>query len=347
VARGPDGILGTADDIRGWSATQVWYDLLTWASPDYTYAPYLVDLYGLYHSTRMPVPVYAKTGPYSFFNDVYNSLGAWSSVGNSDYHGVLLTFRKRLSRGIAFDFNYTFSQSRDLTSEAERADIWGGIFTGGYSGFLINSWSPQLNRSWSDFDMRHQMNANWYIELPFGRGKRFGGGWPGVVNQLLGGWQVSGIFRWTSGLPANVINGRSWPTNWQLQGNATCLDQQVCPATKTTKLGEGPNLYTDPAAAFDGFRWSMPGEIGERNILRGDGYFVVDFGLGKRFRMPVEGHSLQFRWEVFNLTNSVRFDTNSLSNSIGSPGTFGLYTDVLGPVEGAARVMQFALRYEW
>ncbi len=73
----------------------------------------------------------------------------------------------------------------------------------------------------------------------------------------------------------------------------------------------------------------------------------MDFGLGKRFRMPKEGHSFQFRWEIFNLTNTPSFDTNTLSNSIGSPGTFGLYTDVLGPADGGARVMQFALRYEF
>jgi len=111
--------------------------------------------------------------------------------------------------------------------------------------------------------------------------------------------------------------------------------------------GDGPNLYPDAAAAFDQFRWSRPGETGERNILRGDGYFGIDMGLGKRFTMPWEGHSIQFRWEVFNVTNSPSFDTNSLSNSIGTPGTFGLYSEVLGPRDGGARVMQFGLRYEF
>jgi hypothetical protein len=331
----------------GLSATQVAYDLWMCMEPDYSYAPYVIDLYGAPGSWTTGDPSYAVTGPYSFFNDVYNALAAWSSVGRSEYHGMVLSVRKRMSHGVQFGFNYTLSKSRDHTSEAEYAGTYGGIFTGGYSGFLVNSWSPELSYSYSDFDMRHQVNANWVVEMPLGHGRALGSGVAGWVNQIIGGWQVSGLFRTSSGLPANSINGRSWPTNWNVQGNATCIDQQECPATKTTMLPDGPNLYADPEAAFDQFRWSMPGEIGERNILRGDGYFVIDFGLGKRFTMPTEGHSLQFRWEVFNITNSVSFDTNSLQNSIGSPGTFGYYQDVLGPADGGARVMQFALRYEF
>jgi len=65
--------------------------------------------------------------------------------------------------------------------------------------------------------------------------------------------------------------------------------------------------------------------------------------LAKKFGMPWEGHSLMFRWETFNLTNSVYFDATSLSADIGSQGTFGDYNAVMG----GPRRMQFTLRYEF
>jgi hypothetical protein len=81
-----------------------------------------------------------------------------------------------------------------------------------------------------------------------------------------------------------------------------------------------------------------------RNTLRGDGFFNIDGSLSKRFSMPYsETHNVQLRWEVFNVTNSVRFDPASVSNFLTISGNFGKYSDVLTQ----PRVMQFALRYEF
>ena len=177
-------------------------------------------------------------------------------------------------------------------------------------------------------------------------------------NAIFGGWQTAGIVRINSGLPANVINARVWPTNWNLQGNATCGsrntngDVAACPATANAKGAEHqldlpndsvPNLFGDPDAAFQAFRFTLPGQRGQRNILRGDGYFNLDLGLSKSFNMPWEGHSLKMQWQVFNVTNSVYFDTVSLTANIGSRATFGDYSAVLG----GPRRMQVAFRYEF
>ncbi len=70
----------------------------------------------------------------------------------------------------------------------------------------------------SDFDMRHQINSNWVYELPFGRGRRFGSTSNKIVEAVLGGWGVSGIFHWTSGLPFSMGSGAGWSTNWELEG---------------------------------------------------------------------------------------------------------------------------------
>jgi hypothetical protein len=93
---------------------------------------------------------------------------------------------------------------------------------------------------------------------------------------------------------------------------------------------------------YNAFRIDYPGESGTRNPLRGDGYFGIDAGLAKVFR-PVERVKLRLRWDVFNVTNSVRFDVSSIGNRLDSPNNFGVYTQTLSN----PRVMQVALRVEF
>ncbi len=348
----------------GFSATQVAYDVMNCEQPDSTVFQWLIDQlhYPGWMKGRPGDPDLDDDGipdaPFALFDDQYGTLTAWRSIARSEYHALQISLRKRMSHGVQFDLNYTLSKSLDMSSSAERADIGAGFSgTGGYTGSTINSWRPDLEYSFSDFDMRHQLNANWLVELPLGRGRWLGSNIAGWTDQILGGWQVSGIFRMNSGLPANVINDRVWPTNWNLQGNATCGPSSTltgvarCPSTANVKhaihaaapTAPTPNIFANPDTAFDGFRFTLPGERGERNILRADKYFNLDFGLGKTFRMPREGHRLMFRWETFNLTNSAYFDATSLNLDIGKSGSFGDYTAVMG----GPRRMQFTLRYEF
>ncbi|MEJ7605406.1 MAG: hypothetical protein WKF37_03870 [Bryobacteraceae bacterium] len=110
--------------------------------------------------------------------------------------------------------NYTWSKSIDLGSRAERDGSRN-------LGLLHNPWNPSQRKAVSDYDMTHQFNSNWVAGLPFGKGKRFASDSNSLLDALIGGWQVSGIWRQTSGLPISVENGRTWPTNWQWQSNAT------------------------------------------------------------------------------------------------------------------------------
>jgi len=106
----------------------------------------------------------------------------------------------------------------------------------------------------------------------------------------------------------------------------------------------GPNVFQDPRAALDSFGFTLPGEIGNRNNVRGDGLFNIDASLAKNIAMPwSEDHKVQLRWEVFNVTNSVRFDPRDTNLSLGSRTNFGRYTGTLQP----SRVMQFSLRYDF
>jgi hypothetical protein len=280
---------------------------------------------------------------FAFFPGQYVALNAWTGIARSEYHAMQLSVRKRMSHGLQFTLNYTLSHSLDHSSTPERATSDGWALGGGVSGLLINGWEPDTTYGDSDFDMRHQLNTHWVYELPIGRGKAFGSGMSGWANQILGGWEISGIFRYNSGLPATFQNGRTWPTNWNITPNAHCapvgshplgLALGPCPATQNahgaTHTGGAagntvPNIFADPDAAINAFRFSAAGEVGNRNVLRGDIYTNLDFGVIKTFNMPWEGHSFQFRWEMFNVFNSVYFDTGYLNGSIGSVGTFGDY----------------------
>ncbi len=166
------------------------------------------------------------------------------------------------------------------------------------------------------------------------------------MDAVIGGWQLSGLFRWTSGFPVTVDNGvTNFPTNFEMEGNA----DQVAPVKSGKYIVNGlPNIFANGPAAINSFAPAYAGESGQRNEIRGQGYFGIDLGLAKRWRMPWnDGQSVQFRWEVFNVTNTPVFDVQSalVSQTLGltSGGTFGNYTGLLNN----PRIMQFALRYEF
>ncbi len=107
--------------------------------------------------------------------------------------------------------------------------------------------------------------------------------------------------------------------------------------------------FANPTAAQNDFTLPLPGGVGSRNVLRGDGFASWDMSLAKRWKMPYrESHALQFRWEVFNVPNLTRFNAQGVGASLltsltQSPASFGAYTSLLTQ----PRVMQFALRYEF
>jgi hypothetical protein len=279
-------------------------------------------------------------GSYAFYNPQYATLYVWKSMGTSNYNAMQVDLKHKLSHGVQFDFTYTFSKSIDLASDAERVGTIGG--TGAQ---VLNAWSPFQFRGVSDFDATHQFTANWVADMPFGRNKTFARNASKVLDAVIGGWQLSGIGRLTSGFPFSVANGAQWPTDWDVSGNG-----YQTAAVKTgayynpAHIGE-VNIFSNLANDASAFREPFPGEAGQRNNLRGQGFFSVDVGLSKRWQMPwKESHGLQLRWQVFNVTNSKRFDALSVNNSLDIFGsTFGDYTRL----STKPRVMEFALRYEF
>jgi hypothetical protein len=283
--------------------------------------------------------LYASTGQYTFIDSQFAALYSWRSLSAAAYNGMQVSLRRRMTHGLQFDFNYTYSKSIDISSDANRITAEGGL-----GGQIIDPWNPKALRAVSDFDTTHQVNANWVWELPFGKGRWIGSNAGRALDAVVGGWQLSGLARWTSGFPIGVANGSQWPTNWQLSGFATRIGAQ--PKTHTTKNPDGTvSIFGDAAAAaaaLADYGPDLPGQVGGRNTLRGDGFAGLDLGLDKRWKIT-EHHSFQFRWEVFNALNLTRFDVQSLNLSITNATNFGTYTGLLTN----PRVMQFALRYEF
>jgi hypothetical protein len=286
-------------------------------------------------------------GSGQFLDNQAISMYGWSSVGNSSYHALQASLRKQFSHGVQFDFNYTFSKSIDITSAASRVgfSVYGYQNIGLVGSRLANDFSPNLARAVSDYDLTHQVNANWIVDLPVGKGRAFAHDSGKVVDALIGGWQLTGLARWTSGFPFSIDGGQRWPTNWFLTAIA---DMTSRPQTGVFKRNGSVSVFADPATAQTDFTLPLPGGVGSRNILRGDGFASWDMSLGKRWALPWENHSLQFRWEVFNVPNLTRFNAQGVGSSLltsltQSPNNFGAYTSLLTQ----PRVMQFALRYEF
>jgi hypothetical protein len=284
-----------------------------------------------------------------YLNNQAISMYGWSSIGNSSYHALQVNLRKQVSHGLQFDLNYTYSKSIDITSAASRVgfSVYGYQNIGLVGTRLANAFSPNLARAVSDFDSTHQFNLNWVAELPVGRGRAFAGRVNGLLDAFIGGWSTSGVARYTSGFPFSVDGGQRWPTDWFLTG---ITQMTAKPKTGTFKKAGSVNIFADPGAAQQDFTLPLPGGVGSRNVLRGNGYAEWDMSLYKSWKMPYrETHSLQFRWDVFNVPNLTRFNAQSVGSSslltslTQQPDNFGAYTSLLTQ----PRVMQFALRYEF
>jgi hypothetical protein len=297
------------------------------------------------------------TGSRYFFQGQYDALSTFSTAGSSDYHGATLSVRQRM-KGVTWDFNYTFSKSLDEASGLQTGGLFG-------SAFVLNAFNLRDQRAVSDFDLRHVINFNGIWDIPIGRNRRFGSGMNKFLNALVGGWQLSSIFRWDSGYPftGGYFDSTGWQTNWNIRSyntqlrpvstgvfnsaSASCLQaQQTNP-----NVNAGctlPNLFSNPDAAYASFRTPHPGETGTRNAIRLPGSINLDAGLAKSFDLPwKEGHKVTFRWDVFNVTNTPIFSTQAIG-AIGYTGssagtTFGRFIGT----RNNARIMQFALRYDF
>lgn len=299
--------------------------------------------------------------PTRFEQPQYGALSAWSTIGNSNYHALTVSVRQRLS-SLTLDVNYSFSHSLDDSSGLQSDFGYGSANNSG--PFIENPIRQRDNYASSDFDIRHLINASAVWQMPFGKGRALMNTDNRAVQAVLGGWQISGIFRWNTGLPiSSPFDDARWATNWNDQALVTPINPiHTCPSRIGTPLSAGgtgaPKLFgsCDIKAIYQNFRNAYPGETGPRNYLRYPGYTNVDLGLGKTLTMPwSEKHHLQLRWDVFNVANRQAFGLIDLSRTgfgvVRDPGLRGSnpprnwsnFTNI----QGNPRVMQVGARYSF
>lgn len=286
----------------------------------------------------------ANSGRRLFYQNQYAALSSFGTISSSDYHAALVTVRQR-AKGLTWDLNYTFSKSLDDAS---------GLQTGGNfgTGFILNPILQQDSRAVSNFDLRHIVNFNSVWEIPIGRNRQFGGGMNKILDAFIGGWQFTNIFRYNSGAPltGDFFDNAGWVTNWQIKSRVVRNQPLESSESKTGNNGR-PNIFSNVLAAYRSYRSPLPGESGDRNQLRLPSFFALDSGLYKTFNTPwSENHKIQFRWEVFNVTNTARMGGPLADTRVGynpqtgtPPPTWGNFT----AQQGTPRVMQFALRYDF
>ncbi len=277
-----------------------------------------------------------------FWQNQFSSLYAWTSNGSSSYNAGQFILRHPYSHGFQMDLSYTLGNSIDMGSDTERANET----LGGSGSYLTNSFIPSQSRGVSDFDTRHLITFNGSYALPFGQGQMFANKGGRLTEEAIGGWRLASVARWTSGFPFSISEG-GYTTDWEI-GSYSVKTSNLKSSTVnvSTTGGNTPNAFAAHAGINSTIsnggpyiRLPYPGEAGQRNAYRGDGNFGVDASLSKPFKIT-ERQTLRFTWEVYNVTNAVRFNTRSLTTNPTS-ASFGNYSATLT----TPRRQEFSLRY--
>lgn len=262
-------------------------------------------------------------------NQSFGAITWVNPAGQSVYNGLSLRTERRFSAGLYFLNSFTWSKALGNSEQALENNVT-----------VQNIYDLKNERGPTSYDITLMNVTSLVYQLPFGKGRKFGSSWNGVLDAIAGGWEMNAINTAQSGMPVNVTYTPS-----------SALDATGRLAEWRGVASQRPNLVGDPtrpsgadmtkqywnASAFALPTASAPfGNLG-RNALRGPNFWQWDLGVNKNFKIPVrEGMALQFRSEFFNLLNHTNF---------GAPST-DITTAAFGTITSAypARQIQFALK---
>ncbi|HEY2383780.1 MAG TPA: TonB-dependent receptor [Terriglobia bacterium] len=280
----------------------------------------------------------------TFFPVQSSGVYAYSNFGQSAFHAMTVTLRRRVSNGWGYDFNYTWSHAIDNGSASESS--------GGTN--IQNSFCPRCGMGPGDYDARHAVNANAVLALPVGKGKSLFNNTPKIVDGIIGGWQVSTLFSFHTGNPITCSATSQFNTNYH--SSSYCMLAPGITSVPANHLQFDqlgiPSIFANTNVSAD-FVPGYAGQVGYRGILRGLHYWNDDMAISKSFKVS-EGKQLSFRVEAYNLMNTETFSNPSLSvgqlagsTTAGGTAAFGSVT--FGEIKSTAsttapRVLQAALR---
>ncbi len=241
--------------------------------------------------------------------------------GWSNYNAFQLRMQKRMSHGLEFQANYAFSKSLDTGTSRG----WG---SGGVDTYQ-DPYSPGANYAPSATDIRHFLVGSVVYELPFGAGRQYR--LHGVLDAVAGGWRVSSIMQWHTGLPFSPSVSA---TTAFTGGNAldpglstcwSCTLYAVRVGDPYSGGGHGaPGQWFNPAA------YALPaaGTFGQnlRNSLYGPQFLNMDLGIGKTFSIT-ERVKFEFRADSYNVLNHIDYGNPNSSIDTGTAGMI-IPTDV-------------------
>ena len=241
------------------------------------------------------------------------------TMGVSSYHGGVVRFEKRFSRGLNILSTYTFAKFIDNIQDAAAVGASGGPYS--------NYYDRRADRGPSDNDIRHRFTWSSVYEMPLGKGRRFLTQHP--LRYIVGDWAIGSVINVQSGPPFTVTT----QTNTTNAFSAGGLRADVL---------RDPNLPVDQRNLgqwfdTDAFRQPAQYRFGNQgvNLLRGDGNINFDFSILRNFSFT-ETKRLQFRAELFNALNHTNF--NVPGRVFGAAG-FGLVSG-----SAPARRIQLGLR---
>ncbi len=273
-------------------------------------------------STWLPAqqrrPLYA-TAP------LITNISTTAARGRSNYNGLQASLRQRNVGGFEYLASYTLSETK-----TNNLGYYGSGGVAAEGAYWMNTYEPEWNYGPAFFDARHNFVFSANYELPFGKGRKWGGDSSTLLDAVLGGWRLSGIFQARSGFPITVTDG----ANRSLQGQ---------------RGNERPNCVGDPAAGdqnidhwldINAFQRVPLGTWGNCGIgvARAPGYKNIDAVLAKRFNSGGDRY-FEFRAEAFNLTNTPSFGPPA--RDINSTTNFGQITSTVS----TARTVELVFKY--
>jgi hypothetical protein len=205
------------------------------------------------------------------------------SNGSSSYNGLQVQLDRKMSSGLAYTFNYTWSKTIDVACD--------GYFNA-EGCFIRNPYNPKAERSVAGLDLPNMFTGSATYQLPFGTGQKFQTG-NRLTDVVIGGWQVNTIATLTSGNPFTV----SYSGDVANTGNSYQGINQIGNPTLTNRT----RFEWFNTAAFQAPAQYTYGNV-HRNTLRSDWYRDLDLSIFRKF--TIERVQLEFRAEAFNLTNT-------------------------------------------
>ena len=244
----------------------------------------------------------------------YGSLVSFNNIGDTWYNAMHMKWERRFTQGLSFNVSYAYGSTMiDNVSSS----VWGNVDTFAPSGY---------NRTTSGFGRTHILTANWIWELPVGHGRKYMSSANRAADLVLGGWELTGLYRFTSGSPLTMYSkGDPLQNGW-----GTRADQIGDPSISNPSANGWFNTAAFATSAAYTYGNSKPG------VVQGPGFHGFDMGLLKNFRIT-ESARIQFRLEMYNAVNHVNY---------GDPGTSVGY-DSFGKIydAGDARQIQFGLKF--